>query len=136
MCMEFKGMFVNLPVKDLDKTVEFFSKLGFEFNPHFTDETATCMIIGENMYAMLLTEEKFKGFTNKEIADNSNASEVITALAIDSKESVDTIASKVKVAGGTLDYEPAQNGPMYGTSFHDLDGHQWEIFFMDESEVQ
>lgn len=133
--MGFKGMFVNLPVKDLGRTMEFFGKLGFEFNPYFTDENATCMVIGENMYAMLLVEDYFKTFTKKDIADNATASEVLTALAVDSKEVVDDIARKVTDAGGILDYEPKNNGPMYGISFHDLDGHQWELFYMDESSI-
>lgn len=108
--MGFKGMFVNLPVKDLGMTMEFFGKLGFEFNPYFTDENATCMVIGENMYAMLLVEEYFKTFSQKEIVDNTEVSEVLTALAVDCKEMVDDIARKVKDAGGILDYEPKNNG--------------------------
>ncbi len=131
-----KEIFVNLPVKNLKKTIEFFTRLGFKFNPKFTDENATCMIIWKNIFAMLLLEEFFQGFTNKAICDTKKSSEAILALSVDTKEKVDKMMSKVLAAGGK-EPRPAQDeGWMYSRSFEDLDGHRWEIFFMDESEMK
>jgi predicted lactoylglutathione lyase len=128
-------IFVNLPVKDLNKSVEFFTKLGYTFNQQFTDETATCMIISEDIYAMLLTEEKFKTFTSKEIADSSKSIEVITALSADSKEEVNSLADKALAAGATEARPPEDHGFMVLRSFYDLDGHMWEILWMDPAAV-
>ncbi|MBD0285750.1 MAG: VOC family protein [Flavisolibacter sp.] len=126
-------IFVNLPVKDLNKSIEFFTKLGFSFNPQFTDDQATCMIIGENIFAMLLVEERFKDFTNKEICDANKSTEVLIALDTDSREKVDELVRKAVEAGGSTYAEPQDHGWMYGHSFADLDGHQWEVLYMDES---
>lgn len=128
-------IFVNLPVKDLNKSVEFFTKLGFTFNPQFTDENATCMIIGENMFAMLLVEKFFKTFTKKEISDAQNTTEVITALAVDSREEVDRIADKALESGGRQTNDTMDHGWMYNRSFQDIDGHIWEVVYMDMSAV-
>lgn len=128
-------IFVNLPVKDLNKTVEFFSKLGFTFNPQFTNENATCMIVWENIFAMLLTEQFFKWFTSKEIADTTKVQESIVALSVDSKAKVDEIVEKAFTAGGTKAQETQDLGFMYWRSFQDLDGHHWEVFYMDMSAV-
>ena len=124
-------IFVNLPVKDLNKTVEFFTKLGFTFNPQFTDENATCMIIGDNMYVMLLVEKFFKTFTKKEICDSTKDAEVIVALSAESREKVDHMINRVIEAGGRESREPQDHGWMYGRSFQDIDGHLWEIIHMD-----
>lgn len=126
-----KQIFVNLPVKDLNKTVEFFTALGFTFNPRFTDKNATCMIIGENMFAMLLVEEFFKTFTPKEISDAKKSTEVLLALAVESKKEVDETISKAVKAGGREPREPQDHGWMYGRSLEDINGHIWEIFWMD-----
>jgi uncharacterized protein len=124
-------MFVNLPVKDLNRTVEFFTKLGFTFNPQFTDENATCMIIGEGIYVMLLVERFFKTFTKKEICDVTKDAEVIVALSTESREKVDQMMNRVLEAGGKESREPQDHGWMYGRSFQDIDGHLWEIIHME-----
>ena len=126
-------IFVNLPVKDLSKSIEFFTKLGFSFNPQFTDEQATCMILGENIFAMLMVEERFKDFTKKEICDAKKSTEVLIALDAESREKVDEIIKKAVAAGGSTYVEPQDHGWMYIHSFADPDGHQWEIAYMDES---
>jgi uncharacterized protein len=125
-------IFVNLPVKDLDKSVDFFTKLGFTFNAQFTDENATCMIIAENIFAMLLVEKRFKDFTKKEIADAQKTTEVLIALDAQSREEVDRMVKNAVAAGGSIYTESQDHGWMYGHSFADLDGHQWEILYMDE----
>lgn len=126
-------IFVNLPVKDLKKSISFFTQLGFSFNPQFTDEQATCMIIGENIFAMLLVEERFKDFTKKPISDAKKSTEVLLALDAESREAVDTMVKNAVKAGGSVYSDPQDHGWMYGHSFADLDGHQWEILYMDES---
>jgi predicted lactoylglutathione lyase len=128
-------IFVNLPVKDLDRSVAFFKKLGFSFNPQFTDEKATCMIISENIFAMLLVEPFFKTFTKKEIADAHKATEVLIALDAASRDDVKDMVKKAIEAGGSSYMDPQDHGWMYQHSFADLDGHQWEILFMDESAI-
>ena len=126
-------IFVNLPVKDLNKSVEFFTKLGYEFNPQFTDENATCMIVTENIFVMLLVEKYFKTFTPKEICDTTKSVEVLVALSFESRAAVDEIVAKAIAAGGTTYKEPQDLGFMYQHGFQDLDGHIWEIFFMEPS---
>lgn len=130
-----KQIFVNLPVKDLNKSVAFFTKLGFSFNSQFTDEKATCMIIGENIFAMLLVKSFFKTFTKKEISDAHKSTEVLIALDAASRDEVKSMVSKAIAAGGTQYMDPQDHGWMYQHSFADLDGHQWEILFMDESSL-
>lgn len=127
-------IFVNLPVKDLNKSTDFFTKLGFEFNAQFTDEKATCMVINENIFAMLLVEEFFQNFTKKEITDTTKSSEVIVALSAESKEKIDEIVNKALAAGGKESYV-MDEGFMYARCFQDLDGHLWELLYMDESAV-
>jgi uncharacterized protein len=129
-------IFVNLPVKDLKKSVEFFTKLGYEFNPKFTDENATCMIVGENIFVMLLVEKFFKTFAPKEVCDTTKYAEVLVALSFESRVEVDEIVAKAIAAGGTTYKEPNDMGFMYQHGFQDLDGHLWEIFFMDESAIK
>jgi predicted lactoylglutathione lyase len=128
--METK-IFVNLPVKDLDKTMTFFKHLGFTFNPQFTDENATCMIISDDIYVMLLVEKFFKTFTHKEIGDTTKTTEVILALSVDSRQKVDEMVNKAILAGATTPREPQDHGWMYGHGFQDVDGHLWEVFYMD-----
>ncbi|MFE1626436.1 VOC family protein [Brevibacillus reuszeri] len=129
-------IFVNLPVKDLQASIEFFSKIGFEFNPQFTDDNATCMVINDHIFVMLLVEGFFKTFTKKEIADATKSTEVIVALSADSREQVDEIVNKALAAGGTTPNEPTDHGFMYGRSFQDLDGHLWELIYMEEGVVE
>ena len=130
-----KQIFVNLPVKDLNKSIEFFTKLGFSFNPQFTNEEATCMIVGENIFVMLLVEKRFRDFTKKEIADATKTTEVLIAIDAESKEKVIELVEKATAAGGTIYMDAADHGWMYQHSFADLDGHQWEIGFMDISKI-
>lgn len=128
-----KQIFVNLPVQDLKKSVEFFTKVGFEFDANFTDESATCMIIGDNIYAMLLVEERFQSFISKKISNAADTTEVIVALSVDSREQVDAIVQAALDAGAKPSNEPQDHGFMYGWSFQDLDDHLWEVSYMDLS---
>ena len=129
-------IFVNLPVKNLSKSIEFFTRLGYTFNPQFTDETATCMIVSEDIYIMLLTEEKFKMFTKKEIADATHSTEAIICLSADSREKVDEMINKALDAGGTTPNEKQDHGFMYGWGYQDLDGHLWEVMWMDPGAIK
>jgi predicted lactoylglutathione lyase len=128
-------IFVNLPVKDLDKSIAFFTAIGFAFNPQFTDENATCMIISEHIYSMLLVEKYFQSFTKKEIADATKTTEVLVGLSFSSREEVDALVDKALAAGGTSYSDPMDHGFMYTRTFQDLDGHQWELFWMDPNAV-
>jgi predicted lactoylglutathione lyase len=136
MAFQSANIFVNLPIKDLNKTVDFFTKLGFEFNPQFTDEKATCMIIGPNIFAMLLVEEYFQTFIDKEISDPSKTTEVILALSAESREQVDEIVNKALAAGGKPAKDPIDHGFMYSWSFQDIDDHLWELVYMDPSTIE
>lgn len=129
-------IFVNLPVKDLDKSVAFFKAIGFSFNPQFTDKTAACMVMSEDIYAMLLTHEKVKEFTKKPIADAHKTLEVLTALSVESKAKVNEVADKAVKAGAQEAYPPKDYGFMFARSFEDPDGHIWEVFWMDPAHVQ
>ena len=129
-------IFVNLPVKNLQKSIEFFTKLGYTFNPQFTDETATCMIVAEDIYVMLLTEEKFKTFTPKEICDATKSTEVLVCLSFKSRDAVNDMIGKAVAAGGTTHAEPKDYGFMYQHGFQDLDGHIWELIYMDPSAMK
>ena len=129
-------IFVNLPVKDLDKSKAFFGKLGYTFNAQFTDATAACMVITDDIYAMLLTEAKFKEFSKKPIADAHKTTEVLIALSMDSKDEVNRVVDAAIKAGGGEARDPQDYGFMFLRSFSDLDGHVWEIFWMDPKHVQ
>src|SRR6266513_498198 len=128
-------IFVNLPVRDLNKSVAFFTKLGVKFNAQFPDETATYMIVGEDIYVMLLTHAKFKTFTPKKICDATKSTEVLVCLSSESREKVDEMVRKAVAAGGTTYNEPQDHGFMYGHGFQDLDSHIWEVIFMEPSAV-
>jgi predicted lactoylglutathione lyase len=136
VCNMTRQIYVNLPVKDLNKTVEFFTKLGFTFNPQFTDENATCMIIDSNIFVMLLVEKYFGTFTKKAISDTTKDTEVIIALSTESREKVDEMLSNVLKAGGSEPREPQDHGWMYGRSFQDINGHLWEVIYMDEKALK
>jgi uncharacterized protein len=129
-------IFVNLPVEDLNKSKAFFGKLGYRFNPQFTDETAACMVITDDIYTMLLTKAKFQEFTRKPIADATETTEVLTCLSVDSRAKVDDLLDAALEAGATEARDAMEYGFMYGRSFNDLDGHIWEIIWMDPQAVQ
>ena len=129
-------IFVNLPVKNLPKTVEFFSQLGFRFNQQFTDAAATCMVVTDDIFVMLLTEAKFKTFTPKEICDTAKYSEVLVCLALESRTRVEAMVRQAVAAGGATYNEPQDHGFMYGHGFQDLDGHIWELIYMDPSAIK
>ena len=126
-------IFVNLPVKDLNKSKEFFARLGFSFNEQFTDDKAACLVIGENIFAMLLREEFFKMFTKKESADAKKTTEALIAIDAESRQQVDDMVKKAAEAGGSIYRDAEDHGWMYGHGFADLDGHQWEVLYMDEA---
>ena len=130
-------IFVNLPVKDLKRSVEFFTALGYEFNPQFTDENATCMILGKNLYAMLLVEKYYETFTpGKRVADAKKTSEVLVALSHPTRASVDKMVHAAFAAGGRRYREPQDHGFMYAWGFEDPDGHIWEHMWMDPKAAQ
>jgi predicted lactoylglutathione lyase len=129
-------IFVNLPVKDLDRSKAFFGALGYSFNPQFTDENAASMVIADDIFAMLLVEPFFQGFTPKPIVDATSATEVLIALSAESREEVDALVDKAVAAGAVNYAEPQDHGFMYQRSFQDLDGHLWEILWMDPATVQ
>jgi predicted lactoylglutathione lyase len=131
------NIFVNLAVKNLDKTKEFFSNLGYTFNQQFSNDKGACMVISETIYAMLISEVYFKTFIpNKEISDTSKSKEVLLALSADSRQQVDDLADKAVAAGGKNFRDPDDHGFMYSRSFEDLDGHVWEVFWMNPGHVQ
>jgi predicted lactoylglutathione lyase len=126
-----RQLFVNLAVRDLDKSKAFFAKLGFGFNPSFTDENGACMILSEQAFVMLLAEPFFKGFTRRQIADTSTSTEALLALSCTSREEVDTMVQQALDGGGSQAMDPQDHGFMYARSFYDLDGHHWEVVWMD-----
>src|SRR5689334_14464429 len=129
-------IFVNLPVKDLRKSIAFFTRLGFSFNAQFTDDTATCMIVGEDIYVMLLTYAKFQTFTPKKICDATTSTEVLVCLSRESREKVDDMVRKAVAAGGATYNEPQDHGFMYAHGFQDPDGHIWELMWMDPAALK
>lgn len=129
-------IFVNLPVKDIDRSMVFFKKLGYTFNPQFTDQNAACLVITDDIYAMLLKEDFFKTFISKGIADARRSTEVLLALSMESREKVDELADRALAAGATARKEPMEMEGMYQRSFDDLDGHGWEVFWMDPRQLQ
>ncbi len=124
-------LFVNLAVRDLKRSMEFFGKLGFTFNPKFTDDNAACMIISEQGFVMLLVEPFFKTFTKREICNTDSHTEGLFALSCGSRAEVDELVKKALAAGGKPAMDPQDHGFMYGWSFYDPDGHHWEVFWMD-----
>jgi predicted lactoylglutathione lyase len=127
------NIFVNLPVADLPRSVDFFKKLGYDFHEQFTDESAASMLIGEHMYAMLLTPDKFNQFTSKPISDAHHQTEVLVALSVDSRQAVDELVSTAVCNGAVEARRAEDHGWMYGRAYHDLDGHIWEILWMDKN---
>lgn len=130
-----RRIFVNLPVRDLKKSMEFFSTLGFEFNRQFTDDKAACMVVSDEAFVMLLRHEFFTTFTKNQICDTSKETEALIALFCASKGEVDELVKKAIAAGGRHALDPQDHGFMYGWSFYDLDNHHWEVFWMDPAAV-
>jgi len=130
-----RKLFVNLPVSDLDRSVTFFTALGFTFDPNFTDENATCMVVNDDTSVMLLVQPFFSTFTTKAIADTGSHAEAIMAIGADSREEVDDLVDRALAAGGTPFNDKDDQGFMYGGSFQDPDGHLWEVIYMDQSQM-
>ena len=131
-----KQIFINLPVRDLPKAKDFYEAIGAVNNPQFSDDTAACMVLSDTIFVMLLTHAKWAHFTQKPIVDARQASEVMLALSADDRQAVDTLVAAAGASGGKADVNPRQDlGFMYGRSFEDLDGHIWETFFMDMSQL-
>ena len=126
-------IYVNLPVKDLDKSIAFFTQLSYKFNPQFTNDNATCMIVGEGIFVMLLVEKFFQTFTPKPICDANKSTEVLLCLSCDSRDTVDALVRKAVAAGASTPNPPKDDGFMYGHGYQDLDGHLWELMYMDMS---
>ena len=124
-------IYVNLPVKNLERSRAFFTSLGYGFNPQFSNESGACMVIGENIYAMPLVESFFQTFTKKPVADATRSTEVLVCLSCDSRAQVDELVAKARAAGGTVPNEAQDHGFMYGHGFEDPDGHVWELMYMD-----
>lgn len=125
-------IFLNLAVKDLNRSVAFFSRLGFRFDQNYTDENATCMVVGDNIFVMLLVESFFRSFTGKQLCDTSTSQEAMTAISVGSRAQVDEMADRALEAGATSIGAPQDHGWMYTRGFEDLDGHHWEFMFMDQ----
>jgi predicted lactoylglutathione lyase len=131
-----RKIFVNLPVHDLERSKDFFAKLGFSFNPQFTDDKAACMVVSPEAYVMLLKEPFFRTFTKNDICDTSRHTEGLFALSCDSRAEVDDIVDKAVANGGRRAMDPIDHGFMYGSSFYDPDGHHWEVLWMDPAAIQ
>ncbi|MFJ8824428.1 VOC family protein [Streptomyces sp. NPDC102467] len=129
-------IFVNLAVNDLDAAKKFFSELGYSINKQFTDETASAVEISDTIVFMLMTKEKYAGFTRKTIVDSTTSSEVLLCLSAESREKVDELVERALAAGGTEHGEKQDHGFMYGRAFDDLDGHTFEVAWMDPSAIQ
>jgi uncharacterized protein len=129
-------IFVNIPVKDLNRSKNFFSQLGYRFNRQFTDEKAACMVISDDIYVMLLTNEFFKTFIKNDICDTTKCNEAILSLSSDSREKVDELVTRAIKAGGKGPTDTQDHGSMYQSGFKDLDGHLWEVIWMDPSTIK
>ncbi len=129
-------IFVNLPVKDLKRSIGFFSKLGYKVNSQFTDETAACLVVSDDIYVMLLTQAKFKAFTPKEICDATKSTEVLVCLSCESREQVNEMVSTAVGSGGTTYAKAKDHGFMYQHGFQDPDGHIWELIYMEPSAIR
>jgi uncharacterized protein len=126
-----RKIFVNLPIKDMGRSQAFFRALGFSFNPQFTNEQGACMVVSEDIFVMLLVEPFFQTFIKKSIADAKKSTEVLVCLSADSRDEVDALVKKALAAGGTAPNAPQDHGFMYAHGFEDLDGHLWELAWMD-----
>jgi len=126
-----RKIFVNLPIRDMERSQAFFRSLGFSFNPQFTNEQGACMVVSEDIFVMLLVEPFFQTFTKKPIADARKGTEVLVCLSCDSRDEVDQLVKKALAAGATAPNAPQDHGFMYAHGFEDLDGHMWELVWMD-----
>ncbi|MEU6368018.1 VOC family protein [Streptomyces sp. NPDC046931] len=129
-------IFVNLPVVDVEASKKFFTELGYTINPRFTTDDCACVVISDTIIAMLLSKQRYSDFTKKEIADATRTSEVLLCLSAESRDKVDELVDRALAAGGSVSGEPQDHGFMYGRSFDDLDGHTWEVMWMDPAAVQ
>jgi predicted lactoylglutathione lyase len=129
-------LFVNVPVNDLQRSIRFFEALGFRFNAQFTDATGTCMLVGEDAYFMLLTRERFKEFSNRSVGDARKETNALFSISVNDRAEVDALVQQAIGAGGSHAADPQDHGFMYQWSFYDLDGHHWEVFWMDPSAIQ
>jgi uncharacterized protein len=128
-------IFVNLPIKDMKRSQDFFKQLGFTFNPQYTNDQGACMVVSDDIYVMLLVEEFFKTFTKKPIADAKKVTEVLVCLSVESRAKVDELVAKAVAAGGSSPNPKQDHGFMYGHGFEDLDGHVWELVYMDPTQA-
>ncbi|PND38851.1 glyoxalase/bleomycin resistance/extradiol dioxygenase family protein [Paucibacter aquatile] len=126
-------IFVNLPIRDMARSRAFFEAMGYAFNPQFSNEQGACLVLGENLFAMLLVHEFFQGFTGKPIVDARQGTELLLCLSCSSRAEVDALVAKAVAAGGSAPRAPQDHGFMYAHGFEDLDGHIWELCFMDTS---
>ena len=131
-----RKLFVNVPVASVQRSIAFFEALGFGFNPQFTDATATCMLVGEDAYFMLLDRARFATFTKRPVGDPTASTVALYAIGVESREAVDAMVRQAVAAGGSHAVDPQDHGFMYGWSFYDLDGHHWEVFWMDPQAAQ
>jgi predicted lactoylglutathione lyase len=136
MLSQSRLIFVNVPVSDLSASKDFFSALGFGFDPKFTDDSCACMVVSEQAYVMLLDSSRFADFTSKPIADARTTTESILCISAESREDVDAVADAALGSGGSVAGEPMDHGFMYGRSFHDPDGHLWEVMWMSPEAVE
>ncbi len=123
-------IFVNLPIADMAKSQAFFKALGYSFNPDFTNDQGAAVVLGDNLFAMLLVHDFFRTFIDKPIADAKKSTGVIVCLSCASRAEVDALVAKAIAAGGTVPRAPQDHGFMYGHGFEDLDGHVWELVHM------
>ncbi|MGB4587718.1 MAG: VOC family protein [Clostridiaceae bacterium] len=136
MMSNLHKIFINLPVQDLQRSIDFFKTLGYTFNKQFTNEDGTCLVLGDDIFVMLLVKPFFKGFLTNDVADSKQVSEVIISLSVDSREAVEALVEKALAAGASPSKEPTDMGFMYNRSFLDPDGHHWEVFYMDPNHVE
>ena len=126
-----RKLFVNIAVSDVQRSITFFEALGFAFNPQFTDASATCMLVGEDAYFMLMVKDRFATFTKRPVGDAQQETSALFAIGVDSRDEVDAMVNKAVAAGGSLAMDPQDHGFMFVRTFYDLDGHHWEVFWMD-----
>ena len=129
-------VFINLPVEDVAASTSWFGALGFDFNPAFSNARTSCMILSEQAWVLLVEKDRFSDFTDRQIADATAVTEAIVCLSADSRAEVDTLSDAALASGGTPASEPQDHGFMYGRSFHDLDGHHWEVMWMSQEAVE
>ncbi|MFF6998107.1 VOC family protein [Streptomyces sp. NPDC008313] len=129
-------IFVNLATNDVDASRKFFTELGYSINPQFSTDDCTCVVISDTIIAMLMSRQRYSDFTKKPIADSTATSEVLLCLSAESREKVDELVDRAIAAGGTATGEPQDHGHMYGRAFDDLDGHTWEVAWMDPAAIE